>query len=379
MTQLELGGAQHSTLEILARLDRRQFTPALLSSDGLLTDAARQIPGLSVTLLPSLRRDIHPFADGRTFASLVSFIRRGGYDIVHTHSSKAGILGRWAAHVAKTPVIVHTIHGFAFHPFQSMGVRRFYQWLERLTSRITDGCIVVTECDRETGLRLGIGRSRQYRLIRYGIEAEAFRPNGTPQPSVRQALGLEPHRPVVGTVACLKPQKAPLDFVKACYLIRQQLPEAQFVLVGDGVLRPQVEHLRHRLGLGDSLHLAGWRHDVPKLLAAMDVFVLASRWEGLPIACLEALASGVPIVATIAGGIPEVVAHERHGLLVPVAQPERLAQATVRLLKDAPLRQRMGENGRGSLNGHFTLERMVMETERFYEQLLRPGGLRDAW
>lgn len=371
VTQLEFGGAQWSTLEMLTHLDRERFAPTLLSSDGWLAQRAQRIPGLSVILWSSLHRDIHPVADGRTLVKLVSFIRRGGYRLVHTHSSKAGILGRWAAHLAKAPVVVHTVHGWGFHAFQRPWARRFYQGLERRTSRITDGLIVVSERDHQTAVRLGIGSPPQHRLIRYGIAMERFGRHGTPQASVRQALGLEPHRPVVGTVACLKPQKAPLDFLKACSLIHQQVPTAQFVLVGDGVLRPQVEQLRRRLGLEHALHLLGWRDDVPDLLAAMDLFVLASRWEGFPIVCLEAMAAGLPVVATTAGGIPELITDGRTGWLVPVAQPGRLAQAAVQLLQNPDLRRQMGEAGRTSLNGGYTLERMVRTTEQFYEELLR--------
>lgn len=375
ITQLELGGAQRSTLALLECLDRRRFAPTLLSSDGWLTRSARQIPGLPVELWPGLRRAIHPLADAMTLARLVAFIRRGRYQIVHTHSSKAGVLGRWAARLAKTPVVVHTIHGFGFHPFQRALVQRCYQFLERRTSRITDGLIAVSQRDRETGLRLGIGHPERYRIIRYGIAREAFgRRTGTTS-SLRRMIGLDPDRPVVGTVACLKPQKAPLDFLRACRLIRQRVPEAQFVLIGDGVLRPQVERCRTRWGLQDALHLLGWRDDVPALLPALDVFVLASRWEGLPIACLEALAAGVPVVATAAGGTPELIEHGRNGWLVPVAQPERLAQAVVSLLRDPEARRGMSQAASGSLNGEYTVDRMVAETERWYEQLLDASSL----
>ena len=375
VTQLELGGAQRSTLELLARLDRRRFRPSLLSSDGVLAQRARQIPGLSVTLWSSLRRAIHPLADGWTVARLVSFIRHGGYRIVHTHSSKAGILGRWAAHLAKTPVVVHTVHGWGFHAFQHPWARRCYQGLERGASRITDGLIVVSERDRDTAVQLGIGQPGRHRLIRYGIVAERFTRNGTPQTVLRQSLGLAPDRPVVGTVACLKPQKAPLDFVHACALIRRRIPAAQFLLIGDGALRPQVERMRRHLGLEGSLHLLGWRDDVPDLLAAMDLFMLASRWEGLPIACLEAMASGVPVVATAVGGTPELITHGYNGWLVPAAQPERLAQAVVQLLQDPRTRHRMAAAGRGSLDGRYTLTRMVGETEQLYEELLNREAL----
>jgi glycosyltransferase involved in cell wall biosynthesis len=274
-------------------------------------------------------------------------------------------------------VIVHTVHGFGFHAFQPAAVRGGFQQLERATSRITDGLIVVSEHDRQTGLALGIGRPAQYRLIRYGIEAGRFESNGAPQ-SARSALGIAPEEPVVGTVACFKPQKGPLDFIRACQLVKQQVPDAHFLMVGDGELRPEVERLGRRLGLDGTLHLVGWCEDVPQWLGAMDVFVLASRWEGLPIACLEAMASGLPVVGTTAGGIPELIRHGHNGLLVPIGEPHRLSEAVVRLLRDEEARRAMGARSGQLLDGQFTVERMVRETEQFYEELLeqREGSTR---
>ena len=320
-------------------------------------------------LLPTLRRAIHPFYDVVALGQLTAFIRRRRFDLVHTHSSKAGLLGRWAAHLAATPVIVHTIHGFGFHPFQPAPLRMAFQHLERATARITDALIAVSAHDRDLGLRLGIGRPAQYRLIRYGIEAAQVAPNGV-RAAVREALGLN-GGPVIGTVACLKPQKAPLEFVRACARIREHIPQARFLLVGHGALRQRVEREAAQLGLGDSLHLLGWRTDVPRLLQAMDVFVLTSRWEGLPIACLEAMAAGLPVVATRAGGLPELLPSEEHGMLVPIGQPERVADGVVALLRDPARRARMGRCNQEAVNGRFRVEEMVAQTQQLYEELLK--------
>ena len=374
ITQLELGGAQRSTLELLARLNRRLFAPTLLSSDGRLSQRARHIEHLPLQLWPTLRRDVNPLADSWTLTRLAAFMRRGGYAIVHTHSSKAGILGRWAAHVANVPVIVHTIHGFGFHAFQPSWVRRTFQWIERKTARISDGLITVSERDRRTALALGIGAASRHRLIRYGLEPERAHPSGVDKPILRGALGLHPHRPIIGTISCLKPQKAPLDFVRACARIAHSIPEAQFLLIGDGVLRRPVEQLRDRLGLTRSLHLLGWREDIPELLSLMDLFVLTSRWEGLPIVCLEAMAAGLPIVATAAGGTPELVDHGRTGRLVPIGQPDRLAEEAIALLGHPHLMHRMGCAARLGVVGEYTLDRMVSQTEQFYVQLLQAAG-----
>jgi len=378
ITQLELGGAQQSTLELLRRLDRRRYLPTLLTSPGGPLEAdARAIPDLEVCLLPSLTRAIHPWRDLRALRALTAFMRAGRFDLVHTHSSKAGILGRWAARRARIPVTCHTIHGFAFHAHQPPWVRRAYEAAERLAARVTTHLIAVSGHDERIGVAAGIGQPWQYRRIPYGIDLARFHRNGLTPRTARGRLGLRPDAPTIGTVACFKPQKALGDFLAVCARVRRAVPEAQAVVAGDGRLRPQLERRRRALGLDGAVRFLGWRRDIPEVLAALDVFVLTSRWEGLPVAVLEAQAMGVPVVVTDTGGVRDGIANGSDGFLAPIGDVEGLSRPVEALLRDPGLARAVAARGAEQVRACHSIERMVQDTERLYKEALEapgPGG-----
>ena len=372
ITQLELGGAQLTTLELLRRLNRRRYQLTLVTSPGGALEAeARAIPGLDVWALPSLARPVHPWRDAQAYRELTRFIRHCRFDLVHTHSSKAGILGRWAAHRAGVPVICHTIHGFGFHAGQPGWVRRSFQAVERATARITTRLIAVNRHDERVGLSAGIGRPEQYQRIPYGIDPSRFHPNGLTPQGARAQLGLQPDAPTIGTVACFKPQKAPEDFLAVCARLRERVPNLQAVMVGDGALRPQIERRRRALGLESVVHLLGWRREIPEILTALDVFVLTSRWEGLPVSVLEAQAMGVPVVVTDTGGVRDCLKHGVDGWMVPVGAVEAFSDGVARLLRDPVTARRMAEEAQRRVRQQAGVERMVRETEALYETVLR--------
>ena len=374
ITLLELGGAQQNTLHTVAHLDRRRFEPHLIAGPGgLLDPEARQLPGSAVTFVPELVRRVSPGHDVRALVTLARTFRRIPPDIVHTHSSKAGILGRWAARLAGVPVVVHTIHGYGFHAEQGRVPDRIFRSLESVTARITTRFIAVSRANLADGVDAGLFSRDKVVLIRSGIPLGVFRdaPDGG---RVRAELGMSPETPVVGMVACLKPQKAPLDFVRLARGVADCVPSARFVLVGDGELRPAVQAEVARLDLGDRFHLLGWRRDVPAILAALNVFVLTSLWEGLPRAIPEAMASGLPVVATRVDGVPEAVADGVTGYLVSPHDVPTLA-ARVTFVLEHPSRARcMGEQARSRV-GEFDIDEMVRQQERVYEELCaRRGG-----
>jgi len=373
ITRLIVGGAQENTMLTAGMLDRTHFDVDVLSgpqtgSEGSLIEEVRAW-GIPLTIEPTLVRKINPFKDLPAIAALVRCIRRGGYTIVHTHSSKAGILGRWAARLAGVPIIVHTVHGWGFHDRQHPVVRRCFIWLERITASITDRLIAVSPRNIEKGLAVGIGRPEQYVTIRSGIELERFMQPGVSSRAVRGELGILDDVPVVGTVTRFSPQKAPLDCVRAMAIVVQEIPEARLVMVGDGPLREEVERLVRELGLGERVMLTGLRRDVPQLLTAFDVFILPSLWEGLPRVLPQAMAAGLPIVATDADGNAEAVAEGVNGYLVPRGDVAALAERVVRLLRDPALCSRMGQAGRERVM-EFGVHKMVEDIAALYEALL---------
>ena len=366
ITRLELGGAQLNTLYTVSRLDRRRFEPALIAGrGGLLDDDARRIPDVPVTLIPSLVREVSPARDAVALLALTRRLRRLAPDVVHTHSSKAGILGRWAARLAGVPAIVHTIHGYGFHAGQSPRTHRLFRALEAATSRITTRFVAVSAADIRRGLEHGLFAADRVALIRSGIPLRGM----AGESALRAELRLPPHTPLAGMVACLKPQKAPLDFVRVAARVAARVPAARFVLVGDGELRPAVEAEIARLGLGGRLHMLGWRRDVPAILRALDVVVLTSLWEGLPRVIPEAMAAARPVVATAVDGVPEAVADGVTGYLVRPHDVDAAAERVAGLLDDPVNARRLGEQARGRV-AEFDIDEMVRRQEALYEELM---------
>jgi glycosyltransferase involved in cell wall biosynthesis len=272
-----------------------------------------------------------------------------------------------AGHFAGVPIMIHSIHGYGLTPAQHPLVRRVFLWAERLVSKKTTRFFSVSEANRRQGIEWKLFSPDRCVVIRSGVDLEALRRTLVDRPTKKRELGLDPSRPVVGMVAPMKPQKAPLDFIRMAAKVHQTYPHAQFVMVGDGELRTMVERERARLGLKQSLHLLGWRRDVAEILRCMDVFTLTSRWEGLPRVYLEALAMGVPVVGTRVDGAEEVVTDGVNGFLLEPGDVEGLAAKVQQVLSHPePLSQT--ENTR--LGKEFDINDMVRRQEEEYQHLI---------
>jgi glycosyltransferase involved in cell wall biosynthesis/4-amino-4-deoxy-L-arabinose transferase-like glycosyltransferase len=373
ITRLIVGGAQETVMLVADLIDKEQWRVDVISGpqtgpEGSLIEEVRR-RDIPLTLQPSLVREISPLKDVLAFWQLFRAIRREKYAIVHTNSSKAGILGRWAAWLAGTPVIVHTVHGWGHHERQHPLVRFIYIWVEKLTLPITARLVVVSPKNIDKGLADGIGKAEDYVVIRSGIELDRFGHPLTPPAESRAAWGIPADVPVVGTVTRLSPQKAPLDFVQAAAIVARQRPDTWFVMVGDGPLRPQVEAKAAELGIADRLVLTGLRRDVPELVAMFDIFVLSSLWEGLPRVLPQAMATGLPIVATAIDGNAEAVQDGENGLLVPPGDVDQLARAVLKLLNDPELAAQMGQVGLARAD-EYGARKMTDELARLYQTLL---------
>jgi glycosyltransferase involved in cell wall biosynthesis len=368
ITKLELGGAQQQLLALIRNLNQEKFQPFLFTSrDGLLIEDAQAIKGLILWRSQFLERRLNPLKDLLSFFQLRSLIKRNNIQIVHTHSSKAGILGRLAAASCRTKIILHTVHGWSFHDFQPVWLRWLFIWLERYSAKFCSRLIVVSDADQRKGLACGIGSPEKYQRINYGIDYRAFQNHERGR--IRE-LGIGADELVVGMVACFKPQKAPLDFIKTAALLKKDYPQVKFILVGDGMLRKAITKAIYRYQLEGEIFLLGWRSDIPVLLSSFDIFLLTSLWEGLPIAVLEAMASCLPIVATDTGGISEVVSDGKNGFLAAPGDVSALAQKSLLLLKDSVLRKRLGEKAKAALAESFLVENMLKSHYNLYRELL---------
>jgi glycosyltransferase involved in cell wall biosynthesis len=341
---------------------------------GMLDDEATKLPGVSVHFDDHLVRPVRPVEDARSLVSLTRLLRKlrrkSTPMIVHTHSSKAGIIGRWAAWKAGAEISVHSIHGFGFHPGQTAAAQVLFQALERWTATVTNAFCPASEANRRVAQQLGLFRRGQaVTVLPESIDAEKYQPAAQDALLLREELGVAADAPLVGMIACFKPQKAPLDFVRMAARIASLNPAAHFFLAGDGELRLAVEQEVRATGLGERVHVLGWRRDVNRLLGAADVLVLTSLWEGLPRVVLQAMAASKPIVATRVDGTPEAVADGENGFLLEPHDVDGFADRVMRLLRDRELARRLGEEGRRRLDP-FLAPAMLEKLDQLYESLL---------
>lgn len=379
ITRLIVGGAQENTIYTAALLDQRRFAVEVLSgpqtgSEGSLIEETRE-RGIPLTILPNLVRQVSPINDLLALWKLTRLMRQRRFQIVHTHSSKAGILGRLAARLAGVPVIVHTVHGWSFHDYMSPFVRSTYITLERWMATFSDALIVVTNKDIEKGLRHNIGRANQYRLIRSAVPLDEFDPSAGERSAAHKEFGIPDDAIVVGTIGRFSEQKNPFDWARVAARVSRVQPGVWFLLVGDGPLRSDLEELLRKEGIADKTVLAGLRRDVPRMISGIDIFLLTSLWEGLPRVIPQAMAMGIPVIANQVDGIAEAIQDEVTGYLCPPGDLDRMAERCVRLINQPDLRREMGLIGRSYATQEFDLQRMIEQIEALYFELAEEKAL----
>ena len=368
ITRLDVGGSTENTLISVTRMPRTEFSSSVIS--GRTADPP---PQLSETLqaagvpwfeVPALVRPVGLPNDIRALWQIWRQIRRLRPDIVHTHSSKAGFVGRFAAKMAKAPHILYTPHGHVFQGYFSPVVTRRFVLLERLAARWTDRIITLTDAEADQHLALGIGRPGQFVTIPSGIDLDRVT-TVTPKRLVA-------HGTIVGTVARLVPVKGHSFLLDAIPTVLQRCPEAQFLLVGEGEMRPALEEQARRLGLGGRVTFVGFREDVPAVLAGMDAVVLPSLNEGMGRVLVMAMALGKPIVATSVGGVPELLGNGEAGVLVPPGDSAAIAEAVSTLLCDQLRARALGEAGRRRAS-RYGAEAMVSALAKVYREVMDGG------
>jgi sugar transferase (PEP-CTERM/EpsH1 system associated) len=363
ITELNIGGAEKVLSRLLSRLDRERFAPAvacLYGGDGPVADEIRSL-GIPVT-------DLGMTAKWRldAFVRLYRLLYRQRPTILHTWMFHANVPGRVLGRLAGVPIVISSERTMG----QEGGLRR---WLNRITGPLPDRVACVSESVAEFAAQtIGIPPAK-LAVIPNGIPLEDFQPGDRSRARVDPGIPLR--AVVAGTVGRLQPVKGTSYLLEAWSRLASDHPDAILLLVGGGSQQAALERMSRRLGISERVRFLGDRADVPDLLRGMDVFVLPSLWEGMPNAALEAMAVGLPVVATAVGGTPEVVVDGVTGLLVPPGDPDALAQSIARLLCDPDLRYKMGQAGRERVVKHFSVGRMVEQTEWLYEQLLVEKGI----
>jgi glycosyltransferase involved in cell wall biosynthesis len=366
ITHLDHGGAQDNTLLTVAGLDRRRYLVDLVGGPGALEDRARATADRCV-VLPYFRRSLATLGDLR--AAVALWRQVCGYDVVHTHGSKAGILGRVVARLRRVPAVVHTVHGFPVHDRMPRVKRELLLAVERFAARCTDRIVCVCDANADEAIALGIARPRQLRVVVSGVRSDLVQSGSRDR--VRGELGIPAGAPVVGTLTRLMEQKAPLDFVAAARRVVQARPDAHVLVVGDGPLRDQVAAAAAGV---PRLHLLGFRTDVPDVLAAVDVVAFSSLWEGLGRALTEAVLAGKAVVATAVNGVPDLVVDGQTGYLVRAGAPAELAARILDVLALPDRGAAMGAAGAARVAGRFDVDQMLTGLDELYQEVLRERG-----
>ncbi|MDR1952834.1 MAG: glycosyltransferase family 4 protein [Elusimicrobiota bacterium] len=364
ITKLELGGAQKLALYVLENIDKKSFDTFLITGKGGILDDEAALK-TKLFSLSDFVREISPLKDIKTLIEIYSILKKEKPDIVHTHSSKAGILGRIAAKLAGVKMIVHTIHGYGFNETQNRFVKYLFIFIERFCSLFSDKLICVAKEDIKKGLRYKIAKKNLFTVIRAGIDVKYYK-NFKPSIDFRNLLADGKNDSIVATIGPFKPQKNLKDFIKAAAIVLDEIKNVRFIIVGDGEQRKEIEGLIKDLKIEKNISLLGWRKDIAGILYACDIFVMTSLWEGLPCAIVEAMCAQRPVVANAVDGVKEIVQDEKTGFLIEPYQYKKTAEKIIYLIKNENERIKMGAAGKESIGEEFDLNFVVKAHENLY-------------
>jgi glycosyltransferase involved in cell wall biosynthesis len=373
ITRLNIGGPARQALMLHRVLPERGYECELVSGAPQTEEGAFPPPAERYTLVESLRRETDFLADARAIHTLTRLMRASRPDVVHTHTTTAGGLGRIAARRAKVPVTVHTFHGHVLSGYLSGPQTRALTAAERALAKRTDALVSVSTRVRDELLALGIGRPEQWRVVPLGLELGELLGGPAERSASRAALGLAPETPLVGIVGRLAAIKDHGTFLAMAARLAADRTDVSFVVAGDGSLRGALEAEAKSL-LGNRIRFLGWATDLPVLYGALDVVVLTSRNEGTPVALIEAGAAGRPVVATDVGGVAEVVRDGASGFVVPPGDAAALAARVGTLLDDPEAARAMGLAGREWVRARFGSERLVDDLTALYGELTDARG-----
>ena len=381
ITRLDMGGSAQDMLLTCRELGEKYEIVLVhgLSIESQMTDREKETVdrgirkavegGVIVIALPSLVRRISPVQDLKALFSLWRLLIREKPSMVHTHTSKAGILGRFAAKLAGVSIIIHRPHGHVFYGHFGPLVSKCFLLTERLMALITDRMVALTQAERDDHIALSVFSPEKIVMIHSGVDVEQFT---TVQPNIsekKRALGLNSKGLVVGTVGWLLPIKGPLHLLKAMSNVWESHPETSLVFVGKGDLEKGLKEKARRMGVSDKVVFLGWRDDIPEIMQVLDVFVLPSLNEGMGRVLVEAMAAGKPVVASRVGGILDLVKEGQNGFLAGPGDEKGLAIAIKKLLEDKKMRDEMGKRGR-EIAQDFSVEKMIEKIDVLYESLL---------
>jgi len=386
ITRLILGGAQENTIFTVWGLNKTDCYDVELATgppigpEGSLIEEAEK-RGIKIKIIYDMRREINFFRDLLAFIELYLLIKKGKYTIVHTHSSKAGILGRLAARIAGVQIIIHSVHGLPFFDYQNRFLNYIYILCERFTALFTDRLISVCDAMARKAVAAGVAKENKFRTIYSGVELEHYSNSDILRSKIQKELNLDPDVPVVGNISRLFEFKGHNYFLEAASQVAEVFPETKFLLVGDGILREKLARQAEDLKIRDNIIFTGLveRLEVPKLISIMNIVVHTSLREGLPRVLPEALAMAKPVIAFEVDGIGEIIKDGINGYLIPPKDSKKLANSIIHLLKDKEKAKKMGEAGRAMVAPDFNLEVMLERIGDIYKESIAEKGYVLKW
>lgn len=372
ITRLNIGGPAIHAILLTHALAEPDFSSRLLSgftapTEGDMHELAK-VKGVSPIMVKGLGREPAPARDLVVLFRLYRLLSGLGPDLVNTHMAKAGTVGRLAARLAGVPRVVHTYHGHVFHSYFGPAKTQLFLSIERFLSRLTDLIITVGDKQRMEILGYGVGTPDKVVSVPPGLELKQFLSAERHRGELRSELGIGPDVPLIGIVGRLVPVKGHADFLEAARLVSSRVPGVRFLVVGDGELREELERRALALGIGREVLFLGWRYDLARIYADLDLVVLSSHNEGSPFALIEAMAAGRAVIATNVGGVSDVVSDGVNGVLVPPRDPGALADVIGSLLRSGELIT-YGMEGRRSVASKYSLERLVTDMKSAYKGL----------
>jgi glycosyltransferase involved in cell wall biosynthesis len=375
IARLNIGGPAIHTILLTAGLDAARFESTLVSGveeayEGNMLDLAAR-KGVQPLVIPEMGREINPLKDWVTLLKLYRLFRDRRPHIVHTHTAKAGTVGRMAARLAGVPVIVHTFHGHVFHDYFGPLQTRVFIGIERLLASLSDRIVTVSDGQRRELAEYGVASLDKIAVVPLGFELDALLNCEPLRGQLRRELGIPDGMALVGIVARLAAIKNHRLFLDAARLIVEAGQEAMFLIVGDGELRVDLEAYVAELKLAERVIFTGWRRDLPRIYADLDVVALSSLNEGTPVSLIEAMAAAKPVVATRVGGVSDVILDKESGYLVQSKDAEGLARGILDLLRAPDRAREMGLAGRVAVHPKYASETMLANIERLYLELLR--------
>ncbi len=381
ITRLISGGADENTIYTVEGLNNDLYQVDVLVGAQSEEEQMSRIRKARILMEPHLVRQLYPVYDFIAFWKICRLLKARKYHILHTHTAKAGMVGRFAGKLCGIPIIVHTLHGSTFHENLNPLTNFVYRFLEKLAARFTQRVISVGNDLKDRYVKAGVGRPEQYITIRSGFDLGRFLLSGPEIDSarrhIRRELDIADSDIVVGSASRLEPRKGHVYFLQAASHIAKANKHVQFIIAGEGDAEAELRSFAKKVGLEKRVHFLGHRQDIECVMSAMDVFVLSSLWEGLPRVLVQSAALGKPIVTFDIEGARELVQDGRNGFVVPLKDIRTLIDRILYLVNNPAKAHEMGARGRENVSSEWNYDTMVYRIDQLYRTLLREKGVVD--